>query len=478
MRNILLHMLLLALLGAWSFACTDDSLTTSPADRLAYSADTVRFDTLFTTVSSSTSRLMVYNTHKQGIALESITLLRGGESGFRINVDGMRGTRFEGVEILKRDSLFIFVEATIDPTGLDEAQRCEDIIEFRYNGVVEQVILEAYAQDAVMWRGHTVGADTTLQAGKPFLIYDSLWVAPGATLTLAPGARLCFHDKARLLVDGTLRSEGTASNPVTLRGDRPDRLFTNLPYDRMPGQWGGVIIRGESFDNLLLHTHLRGTSYGIQIDSTGCNRLKLRIESSILENSNASLLTSTGARIEAANSLFSNGGGPLVGICGGNVLFTHCTLANYYPFGIINDAALSLSNQYVDADNALNIHPISLERAEFRNCIIWGKRTTEVTLYDYQPASDAENLFAHRFDHCLIRASGEDDDDFISTVWDQDPLFIFVDDDNYTYDYRLRPDSPARGTANPEWAATLPYDLSGRPRSAEAPSIGAYEASE
>ena len=477
MRTPIIYLLFLSLLAGLSAACTDDAVSTSPDDRLSYSTDTVRFDTLFTTVSSSTERLMVYNTHSKRISIESIELLGGGTSGFRINVDGMQGTRFEQIDIARRDSLFIFVEATIDPTGFDLPQRCEDIIELRYNGLIERITLEAYGQDAIFWRGRRIEADTTITAAKPVVVYDSLCVATGVTLTRAPGSRLCFHDKGKLVVEGTLRAEGTFDNPVTLRGDRPDKLFSNLPYDNMSAQWGGVCLRAGSFDNLLSHTHLRGTTYGITADSCGTECEKLRIESCVIKNSNGPLLAAVGARIEAANSEFSNGGGPLLQLEGGSYGFTHCTIASLTPFVAVSDAAVSLSNRYYSASLGVDVS-IPLERADFLNCLIWGRRTAEVSLTNYQPAGTEEFSFNHLFDHCLIKASGEDDENFVSTLWGDDPLFLLIDADNYTYNFTLQPDSPAARQGNPDHAAAWPLDLNGRPRNQFAPSIGAYEPAE
>ena len=79
------------------------------------------------------------------------------------------------------------------------------------------------------------------------------------------------------------------------------------------------------------------------------------------------------------------------------------------------------------------------------------------------------------FARCLLKSKGEDDQQFINCLWDTDPLFYTVREDYY-FDYRLKPDSPALGAADP--ALTLEaaryYDLLGTPRPAT-PSLGAYE---
>lgn len=72
---------------------------------------------------------------------------------------------------------------------------------------------------------------------KPIVFQDTLKVEAGATLTIPAGTTVYFSQKAALDVYGTLRCEGTADNPVTLRGDRLDKMFKYLPYDRVSGQW-------------------------------------------------------------------------------------------------------------------------------------------------------------------------------------------------------------------------------------------------
>ena len=107
MKNIMLVLPLL--IFSIFVGCSDDHFTTNPNDRLTFSADTVRFDTVFSTVSSSTKRLMLYNKNSKAINIDLIQLKNGDDSGFRINVDGMRGTSFQTVVIYKKDSMFVFM---------------------------------------------------------------------------------------------------------------------------------------------------------------------------------------------------------------------------------------------------------------------------------------------------------------------------------------------------------------------------------
>ena len=241
------------LVGSLLTSCIDDDFTTNPSHILAFSTDTVAFDTVFTTIGTSTRSFRIYNPNKKLLNISSIKLADAERSGFHINVDGMSGDQFTDVEIRGKDSLYIFVEANIDPTNQDNPIFIVDSIVFLTNGVQQDVKLTAYGQDVIIKRGETLTADTRLTAERPYLIYDSLVVAPGATLHIEPGARVHFHHKASLLVQGRLQAEGSIENQIQIRGDRLDRLFADLPYDNLGGQWGGIRFYPESFGNKIAY---------------------------------------------------------------------------------------------------------------------------------------------------------------------------------------------------------------------------------
>lgn len=232
--------LLSILTGTCLTSCIDDDFTTNPSHVLAFSTDTVAFDTVFTTIGTSTRSFRIYNRNKKSLNISSIKLADAEHSGFHINVDGMSGDNFTNVEIRGKDSLYVFVE-TISTYQQDNPIFIVDSIVFVTNGVQQDVKLTAYGQDVIIKRGEIFTTDTHLTDERPYLIYDSLVVAPGATLQIEPGARLHFHHRASLLVQGKLQVEGSMETPVQIRGDRLDRLFADLPYDNLGGQ-GAVSV--------------------------------------------------------------------------------------------------------------------------------------------------------------------------------------------------------------------------------------------
>ena len=60
--------------------CQKEYFTTNPADKLAFSTDTLRFDTSFTKLGSATRILKIYNRRKESIRISKIYLANGADS--------------------------------------------------------------------------------------------------------------------------------------------------------------------------------------------------------------------------------------------------------------------------------------------------------------------------------------------------------------------------------------------------------------
>ena len=103
--------------AALATACIEDDFTTSSSDVLAFSCDTLAFDTVFTELGTPTKKFTVYNRHKKMINISSIKFEGTNGGRFHLNVDGMTGEEFHNVEIRGEDSIFVFVEAYIDTTN-------------------------------------------------------------------------------------------------------------------------------------------------------------------------------------------------------------------------------------------------------------------------------------------------------------------------------------------------------------------------
>ena len=132
------------------------------------------------------------------------------------------------------------------------------------------------------------------------------------------------------------------------------------------------------------------------------------------------------------------------------------------------DVALTIAN--ITSDN--NAAPLA--KCNFTNSIIAGLSSSEIKL---KKAENTSIPFNHLFTNCLIKVGGEDDENFVETIWKEDPKFKNINNDsNYFYSYELDSLSPARNKANYIKAMSLPNDMLGRSRfQDEGPDIGCYE---
>jgi hypothetical protein len=218
-------------------ACNDEIFSSNPKYKLSFSTDTLTFDTIFTTLGSATSKIMIYNRNNVALKISNLGLAGGKNSSFRINVDGSlnANNQFNDIEIRAKDSMYIFVAVTVDPTSSNSPIFIQDSLVFQTNGVFQNVKLQAYGQDMKILRNKYILNDTTLTSEKPYLVYGYVAIDTAKTLTLNPGCKLYFHNNANMIVYGNLKANGTAENPILMRGDRLDNIkfATPFPYNNV-----------------------------------------------------------------------------------------------------------------------------------------------------------------------------------------------------------------------------------------------------
>ncbi|MFK5856809.1 MAG: hypothetical protein QM503_11805, partial [Bacteroidota bacterium] len=108
----------------------EEVISDSPSLKLSFSADSVIFDTVFTSIGSATKQLMIYNHSNSKIIISNLNLGNGEQSAYRINVDGESGNSFTDIELSGGDSIYVFVRVTIDPQNINNPYVVEDEIHF------------------------------------------------------------------------------------------------------------------------------------------------------------------------------------------------------------------------------------------------------------------------------------------------------------------------------------------------------------
>lgn len=463
----ILRLSLSVILVVCFFACNDrDDFSSDPHLRLSFSPDTIRFDTLFSTIGSTTRELRIYNNNNSSLTISSVQLMNPSVSGFRMNLDGQRGTMFSDVDILKRDSLFAFIEITVNPSHSGSPLIVRDSIRFVTNGNIQYVQLEAVGQDVHIWKGKTIAVDTLLTNDKPYLIYDSLVVKEGATLGIDKGVRFFFRRNAAMQVYGVLNAKGTVSERIIFRGDRFDNIEANIPYDNVSGQWGGIFFHPQSFGNRLENVFVRNSTKGLTFLQSEPRLKKASLINTIVHNTSEYGVLAINSNISGENCLFTNSRGATLRLIGGKYSFIHSTIANYYRWSTRQSSTFVIGN----AQSADKTFP--LEQCDITNSIIYGSFSNELSQESVSAAS-----FVYRFTNCIIRASVQSSSQFVNIIWNTDPRFRDLNSQgNYFYNFELQSDSPAINQADKSAAAVVPFDLLGRSRLNDSnPDIGCYE---
>jgi len=456
----------------------EEAISDNPSLMLSFSADSVIFDTVFTSIGSATKKLMIYNTSKNKIKISNLSLGQGDQSAYRINVDGESGSIFNDIELSGGDSLYLFVRVTIDPQNNNNPYVVEDDIHFLTNGNEQNIKLVAWGQDA-----NYILADTYIDGLPPFkIIADSLetvhwsaekpWVIYGyavinsyGKLIIDEGARIYFHESSGLwaYIDGVLNVLGTIENPVTFKGDRLEQDYADVP-----GQWDRIwLMEGRQGHNHIIENAIISNGFiGIQAESfLRITENEVKLKNVTIENMTGIGVFSRVFNISATNTVVANCGGyNLAFTGGGSYSFTQSTVAAYWSHSVRNTPAIFINNYLIDTlDQPIPI-PIYFS---FDNSILYGFNENEFET-DLDGGADS----SYFFNSSILRTSLDVSNTEIYTniLKNEDPLFVSYENNDYQIDSL----SPAVGRANEAIAATVPTDILGNSR-LPYPDIGAYQ---
>ena len=415
----LLYVIVLSVMPMILLSCEQESFVRDGGEvQLAFSIDTVAFDTVFTTMGTATQKVTVYNRSDDNLILSSVTLEKGRTSRFRLNVDGDTSMVAHDVEIEAGDSIFVFVQANINPNDEQSPFLVEDAVSFS-NG--QRLPLTAWGRNAVyhitprdsVWL--RIGSETWTDS-LPHVVVGNVLVSEDCTLRLTAGAEVHFATNAMLIVDSAARLlvQGTAERPVLLTSLRHDGWYRFLP-----GQWQTVWFYNYSTGNMIDHAVIENATGGLRCYPGA----QLTVSNSILRNISDCAIIGQGATVTGNNLLVYDCLAGFTALMGGSYDFRRCTFANYWSYNARKIETIVLSNQMLTSAGVVGG---ALTKADFVDCIIWGTRSSEVLL-----SEDERWSFNYRFMHSIVRG-GE---------WDEDPLFTDPREDDYT----LQEGSPAEG---------------------------------
>ena len=463
-------------------ACQQDIISSDPSLRLHFSHDTVLFDTVFTTMGTSTRRVMIYNPNKHAINISQVSMENG--EYFHINLDGENDLdKLHNVVIRGEDSSFLFIRAHIDPLAENSPVFIEDHIAFLVNDHSHQITLQAYGQNVEKIKsdsGLVVYKNLTLSNKKPYIIYDTLVIA--GSLKIEEGTTIYMHEGASIYAYGNVRAMGTKEQPIIIRGDRTDQLFDSVPYRMASGQWNGLyLVSNEEFmppSYNLEYVEILSGSVGLYAYSTSIvRRPKLTMKNSRIHNHSIYGLVLQNVDATISNCEISNCASYCVYLAGGKHNFVHNTIAAYYGYPYTN---LNIHGNIIPEDvAAVYINDLSKNYAKtnssFSNCIITGGRKNNVVVAtpleehytgefvgNYLRADSLSELFAHNNVYAT-----EEDTTVFRNIYYQYKKYHY-------YDFRLDSLSPARGIADSTIALSYPTDRIGNTRKPH-PDAGCYE---
>lgn len=477
MRQLVVILLLTCLV-----ACQHEIVSDDPNMQISFSHDTVLFDTVFTTMGSSTKLVMVYNPNRQAVQIEQVSMQEG--KHFRINLDGENNIEeLRDITLRGKDSLFLFVRAYIDPLDENNPVLLEDDIAFRVNGKTQRVKLQAYGQNINKIQGKDglkVYQNLILNNRKPYLIYDTVAVA--GDLTIEAGTTVYMHAGAMLYAYGNVTAQGTKEAPIIFRGDRTDMLFDSVPYRMASGQWDGIYLIHPTgyptptytFDYVdILSGNIGLYTYSEDVEQCP----KMTLKNSRIHNHSVYGLVLQNVDAEVVNCEISNCASYCVYLAGGKHDFVHNTIAAYYGYPYTD---LNIHTNIL-ADNVAAVYINNLSKntartiSSFTNCIITGGREQNLVV-----ATPLSEYYEGRFEGNYLRTDSLDEAYAKNNVYASDSdscvfrnIYYLYKEYHY-YDFHLDSLSPAQGIADSVAAIPYPTDRDGHPRKGK-PDAGCYE---
>lgn len=464
-QTIYFTLLLLALCGS---ACRKPVLDDNV--RLRFSTTSITFDTVFTTLGSTTRSFTVYNPSEQDLKVD-VYLAGGNNSSYSMNVNGIAGNIQHNVVIPAKDSIFVFAKVTINPGNQNQPFLVCDSIMFEHNKVEQKVRLTAFGQDA-----HFIVADAssglkviaheheniTWHNDKPYVVMGGWAVVDSlGTLNIDPGTRIYFHKGSGLLVwrYGNIHVNGTREQPVIFRGDRLEPQ-----YETDYNQWDRIWILEGNQENTIDYAIITNSYVGLQIEPWGgfdnitvtLNRNV--ITNTIIKNTYNSGILSRYSKIEATNCVIGNNGSCSLQLEAGEYDFKHVTVGNYFS------TTPARQNPALYLSNTTELYKIPMEtQASFINCIVYGNLSSgeEIAI-----GENTQATFGYSFENCLIKSTLQNE--HFTDCHTGDPEFVNTRNNNYhigVLSYAIN-----RGKSN----IGVNYDLDGNPR-VTIPDIGAYE---
>lgn len=451
------------------YSCEKNDIDIDNTGDFLLSTDTLSFDTIITTYRTPTQNFRIINKSFSPLEIKTIRLAGGEESHFRLNVDGIPCKSINDIEILSRDSIFIFVEATFPEFSIDSVCYRLDSIIIESNTGMQSVKLLSWSQDVTFLRNEWLNTQTW-NSKKPYLVYDSVMVDEGQTLTIEKGCKVFFHNNAKMYVLGNIIVKGTKDEPVIFMNDRFDENAAGDSYEDIPGQWYGIYVLPSTLESLFNHAEIKNSILGLWTGSLGDPVLpSVKVTNSIIKNHSFSGLISFGANIDCYNTIFSNSRTCIFLCHTGKYTFNHITISNNFNYQYPRQTGSVIIKDYYIDDVSKYVG--EFESIFFGNSIIFGDRNNEFEVFKYDISNPKVPC---TLDHCMMKLGSPDSLLFKIDYTD----LLFEETLKFDSVYNYLPDTTSafidKGSIN--IGMMFPEDLFGNNRLTDGiPDLGAVE---
>ncbi len=415
---------------------------------LSFSNDTLTFDTVFTSLGSTTKYFKVFNTDKKAVKISDIRLMHLTGDQFRINVDGVNGDHFSEIEIPAKDSIYVFVEVTVNPNSAITPFVIIDDVQFSIGGNTSTVHLQAFGQNAHYHYGEELKNDTVAYWSNdlPHVVIANdnspgIYIRCGSTLNIRPGCKVFFAGNSGIFVEGTLNANAlTWSDSIVFQGARLEQF-----YDDKPGQWFGITflrnydcVPQGSFNHCVLNESTYGIYAGAGLDTLGplyvgpAYRPFVSVLNCIIKNCSDNAIYGFNAQIYAENSIFYAAGGNLVQLgLGGDYTFSQCTMYNTGSRYVEHKSeTLLLSNLFSVNNVVVATEPL---KTTFTNCVVYGSLRNEISFNNFDGTG-----FDNAFNYTCVKTPQDTFEMFATgfnnMLYNQDPHFREADAGDFTPD--------------------------------------------
>ncbi|UXP33215.1 hypothetical protein N6H18_04515 [Reichenbachiella agarivorans] len=453
---------LLVALGIWVLiqSCdpVEEEISRDSSESLLFSSDTVKFDTLLSSVGSITRRFRIYNPNQKAIQIDRLFLGGNRDSPYGLTINGIRTESFKNEVIFGKDSLLVLVDVLIDPMDESLPYLVKDSVVMEYNQQQKDVKLVAWGQDANFLDREVIECDAVWTAGKPYVLYDTVLIAKDCSLTVEPGTRIYIDNNSALAVAGTLLVNGTADSKVIIRNTRLDP-----DYEVAPGQWNAILFLEGSKDNIIDHALIKNGVIGLRVGSPDDDAdFDLVVSNTSIAHMSSSGILAFNSDIHVYNTEIYNCQTELLGnYIGGNYKYEHCTFTNAPSLYTRDQASVILSDNLLLGDGSALIEELNVELI---NSIIWGELDEELTI----SVSGQANV-SILLNNNIIRSANSDYEELGNVISQKSNFPGFYAPAFYNYQLDSLASARDRGTPS-----AIVFDLLGTPRDAM-PDWGAYE---